>query len=160
MLLVTIGPRKSSPDLVPLIGPLGNVIAILLPGHGLSRRQIEALSDDALVVEYLSSPGGAISILADVMSKLERLRKTRRGPLLLINRKQTATQISSILSGLGDRGMTVTLGGAGEPEIVGFSSAIAENALLPRFFALLLELGIKDQRGLELLEQTFGGKCE
>ncbi|ASJ89771.1 hypothetical protein [Porphyrobacter sp. CACIAM 03H1] len=157
MLLVTIGPRASTPDLVSLLVPIGDVIAILLPGHGLSRRQIEALLHDALVIEYLCPPKGAISILAEAVSKLERLRKTRRGPLLLINRKQTVAEISSILTGLGDSGMIVAPGVTGEPEIVGFSSEIAENTLLPRFFALLQELGIKDQRGLELLEQTFGG---
>lgn len=156
MLIVTIGPRKSSPDLIPLLEPLDDVVAVLLPGHALSRRQIEGLQDNALVIEYLSAPAGAVNIMAEVVAKLERFGKPRGGPLVLIHRKQTVSQVSSLLGDLGDSGMIVMFGAADQPEVVGFSSTIAQNPLLPRFFALLIELDIKEKRGLELLQQTFG----
>jgi hypothetical protein len=158
MLLLTIGPRLSSPDIVPQLVPFGDVVAVLLPGHGLSLRRIKLLQDHAYVIEYLNAPSDVTSIIADATMRLGAIRKARGGPLVLINKPITVAEISSTLDKISERGMTVSHDPAGEPLIVAFSPEIAQNPMLPRFFSLLNELGIQDRRGLELLKQTFGDR--
>jgi hypothetical protein len=157
MLLVTIGPDRSTPDVLPQLSDVGAVVAILLPGHGLARQEIRALLDDCYVIEFLSAPAGPTSLVVEAFAKLSHVLKADPQPVVLINRAASAADMMAMYKTVDAGNISVTPGRQGLPDMIGFGVRIVENPLLPRFFALLDEFGIVEERSMELLQQTFGG---
>lgn len=157
MLLVSIGPDHSKPHILPQLTSLGTVVAILLPGHGLSRAEIRKLLADCYVIEFLSPPPGPTTIIAEAVAKLAHVLKGANEPLVLASRITSAAELSDILARIDENDIRTIPRRGGEPEVICFGAKIVENPLLPRFFTLLDEFGIVESRSMELLQQTFGG---
>jgi hypothetical protein len=157
MIIITIGPGLSDAGILADLAVQDSVVAALLPGHKLSRQAVKDLLGHSYVFEYLQQPQGVTSILCDVFARLNHLVTGSRKPLVFVNRPMSVTDIRTHADNANVDSIDILQGRGGTPDQISIGAKLLPNPLLPRFFALVSELGIGDQRGMDLLQQTFGG---
>lgn len=156
MLIVTIGPGLSGAGILADLSDQDTVVAVLLPGHRLSQQVVKDLLQHSYVIEYLQPPKSITLILCEIFDKLKHVVTDSAKPLVFVNRPASTTDIMKLVNDTSGGGVDVIEGRGGTPEQISIDSKLLSNPLLPRFFTLASELGVGDQRSMELLQQTFG----
>ncbi|MDE4099385.1 hypothetical protein [Phaeobacter gallaeciensis] len=152
MLILTTNAFETGSTLSPLPSWPGLHVLIVLPGAGRGLQNLDTLSEEFVIVEWLQSPENAADLLCDVFGWLRGRLDEDEGPLLYVNRPLGKTgdpdQVSSVA-------VEAKFGPDGSFTQLALGELIAASPLLPDVFRKANGRAVSDTKFIKILKDIF-----
>lgn len=135
----------------------GPQVLALLPGNGLSRRQVRELATTHYVVDFLQRSSSAGALLNDVLSFLRHEVEHAEWPLVFIGEPVENDTLDALIRPVIDRPHEVraAFGDSNRLTRLSLGELVVTSPLMLEFFAMVATREVDDMLLADLLSDTF-----